>query len=409
VPSTSVPLRTTRLYTRIRVYRIDDGVILAAGASDGAAELRAALGPDGPRWLDVGADGLPATLAGQYDHRPVALVAFGAVGDDAVVAAAAQGPITALVLVGVPLSANAIELVHEWPELPILAVADPADRAGLRGAVDAYLASDHAASEIIVGPLAKAWAPAAAWLRARLIAVLQSYEVMLMSEDGWELHATRWLPTLPVSAADSVAIATESAARTGGGAPGVVLLHTGRSDRAVFARLERLLAERGFAVLNVDWRGRGQSTNRGTYQSLSGDERAAGWRDAAAAFEHLAQCPEVDANRLAAVGAIHGAEHAVRAAQHDPRVRALVLLTGYRPASEPEGEYLAHGDVDVMYVTSTDHTITTAAMRQLYEASTRRRARYVEYPGGAIAYQLFDVDHRLEPAIVTWLVEVLEP
>jgi dienelactone hydrolase len=383
-------LRTTRLYTRIRVYRIDDGVILAAGASDGAAQLRAALGPDGPQWLDVGADGLPGTLAGQDDHRPVALVAFGAVGDEAVVAAAAQGPITALLLVGVPLSANAIELVDEWPELAILAVADPADRAGLRGAVDAYLASDHAASEIIVGPLAKAWAPAAAWLRARLTAVPQSDEVVLMSEDGWELHATRWLPT-------------------GDGAPGVVLLHTGRSDRAVFARLERLLAERGFAVLNVDWRGRGQSTNRGTYQSLSGDERAAGWRDAAAAFEHLAQRPEVDANRLAAVGAIHGAEHAVRAAQHDPRVRALVLLTGYRPASEPEGEYLAHGDVDVMYVTSTDHTVTTSAMRDLYEASTRRRARYVEYPGGAIAYQLFDVDQRLEPAIVTWLVEVLEP
>jgi dienelactone hydrolase len=142
---------------------------------------------------------------------------------------------------------------------------------------------------------------------------------------------------------------------------------------------------------------------------LSGEERAAGWRDAAAAFEHLAQCPEVDPSRLAAVGAIHGAEHAVRAAQHDPRVRALVLLTGYRPASEPEGEYLAHGDVDVMYVTSTDHTITTTAMRALYEASTRRLARYVEYPGGAIAYQLFEIDHRLEPAIVSWLVEVLEP
>ena len=186
-------------------------------------------------------------------------------------------------------------------------------------------------------------------------------------------------------------------------------MHTGRSDRAVFARLERLLAERRFAVLNVDWRGRGQSTNRGTYQSLSAEERAAGWRDAAAAFEHLAQRPEVDAARLAAVGAIHGAEHVARSAQHDPRVRALVLLTGYRPASERERDHLVHGDVDVMYVTSTDHTITTAAMRELYEASTRRRARFVEYPGGAIAYQLFEIDHRLETAIVTWLAEVLEP
>ncbi len=356
-------------------------VILAAGDPVDDA-LEPALAAAGLRCRRV-----PPT---SDEREPVGLVAVGVDGEQAVQAAASAGHVSALVLVAVPLADTTLDLIREWPELPVLAVADPADRAGLRGAVDAYLASEHGASEVIVGPLADAWAPAATWLRTRLTAVPQPDEVVLTSEDGWELHATRWLPT-------------------GAGAAGVVLMHTGRSDRAVFARLERLLAERGFAVLNVDWRGRGQSTNRGTYQTLSGDERAAGWRDAAAAFEHLAQCPGVDPSRLAAVGAIHGAEHAVRAAQHDPRVRALVLLTGYRPASESEGEYLAHGDVDVMYVTSTDHTITTAAMRALYEASTRRRARYLEYPGGAIAYQLFDVDRRLEPAIVSWLAEVLEP
>jgi dienelactone hydrolase len=371
-------------------------VILAADTPVGDA-LEFAIGAEGLQWRRVNPAETAAELAARGRDEQVALVACGSPGEQAVSAAASAGGVSALVLVGVPLSGSALELVHEWPELRLLAVADPADREGLRGAVDAYLASDHAASDVLVGPLEAAWPQVAAWLRAQLTAVPQSDEVVLTSEDGWELHATRWLPT-PVSAA-----------RTGGGAPGVVLLHTGRSDRAVFARLERLLAERGFAVLNVDWRGRGQSTNLGSYLTLSGEERAAGWRDAAAAFEYLAQCPQVDASRLAAVGAIHGAEHAARAAQRDPRVRALVLLTGYRPASEAEGEHLARGDVDVMYVTSTDHTITTAAMRELYEASTRRRARYVEYPGAAIAYQLFDVDHRLEPTIVTWLAEVLQP
>jgi dienelactone hydrolase len=330
-------------------------------------------------------------VATSDDREPVGLVAVGADGERSVLAAASAGNVSALVLVGVPLAETTLDLVRDWPELPVLAVADPADRVGLRGAVDAYLASEHGASDVLVGPLEAAWESMATWLRGRLTAVPQPDEVVLTSEDGWELHATRWFPA------------------AAGEAPGVVLLHTGRSDRAVFARLERLLAEDGFAVLNVDWRGRGQSTNLGSYLTLSGEERAAGWRDAAEAFEHLAQCPQVDASRLAAVGAIHGAEHAARAALHDPRVRALVLLTGYRPASEAEGEHLVRGDVDVMYVTSTDHTITTAAMRDLYEASTRRRARYVEYPGGAIAYQLFDIDHRLEPAIVTWLAEVLQP
>ena len=367
-------------------------------ADDPTADaLEHALTADGLRCRRVAAAETAGALASADDHQPVGLVAVGADGEQAVLAAASAGHVSALVLVGAPLSETTLELVREWPELPVLAVADRADREGLRGAIDAYLASDHGASDVVVGPLADAWAPAATWLRSRMTAVPQPDEVVLTSEDGWELHATRWLPS------------AVSAARTRGGAPGVVLMHTGRSDRAVFSRLERLLAERGFAVLNVDWRGRGQSTNRGTYLSLSAEERAAGWRDAAAAFEHLAQCPQVDSARLAAVGAIHGAEHVARAAQHDPRVRALVLLTGYRPATEPERDHLVQGDVDVMYVTSTDHTITTAAMRELYEASTRRWARYVEYPGAAIAYQLFEIDHRLEPEIVTWLAEVLEP
>ena len=214
---------------------------------------------------------------------------------------------------------------------------------------------------------------------------------MLTSNDGWELHGTRWIPERPEPA------------------PGVVLLHSGRSDRVVFARLERLLAERGLAVLNLDWRGRGRSTNRGSYMALSGDERAAGWRDAAAAFDHLAGCPGVDPDRLAAVGVIHGAEHAVRAALHDPRVRALVILTGYRPADSAEAAYLTSPRVDVLYVTSRAHTITSTAMRALYEASPSRRSRYVEYSGGAIGYQLFELDPGLEPAVVDWLVEVLRP
>jgi hypothetical protein len=198
-------LRTTRLYTRIRVYRIDDDVTLAAGAPGG--ELRSALDAEGLRWLDVSDGDLSDALA-RRDDRRVALVATGATGEQTVLAAASAGRVSALVLVGVPLSANALALVREWPELPILAVADPADREGLRGAVDAYLASGHSASDVIVGPLADAWAPAATWLRTRMTRVPQSDEVVLSSQDGWELHATRWLPapsaaSAPVSAVRS--------------------------------------------------------------------------------------------------------------------------------------------------------------------------------------------------------------
>ena len=146
---------------------------------------------------------------------------------------------------------------------------------------------------------ARAAERAADWLADRLHRTTSVDEVTLTSSDDWELHGTRWLPhgTTP--------------------GPGIVLLHSGRSDRAVFARLERLLAERGFAVLNLDWRGRGRSTNRGTYMALGADERAAGWRDAAAAFDHLAALPGVDAR-------------ATRRGRRDPRCRARRAGRGRR-------------------------------------------------------------------------------
>jgi dienelactone hydrolase len=273
----------------------------------------------------------------------------------------------------------------------VLGIADPAERPAVAGAVDAYLASANEHSDLFVGPVTDdAVARAAGWLAARLANVAAVEEIVLTTSDGWEVHGTRSLPQ-----------------DAGAPVPGVVLLHSGRSDRAVFARLERLLAERGMAVLNVDWRGRGRSINRGSYFDLSPDERALGWRDAAAAFDHLAELPNVDPQRLAAVGVVHGAEHAVRAAVHDPRVRAIAILTGYRPAEQVEADLLTGGEVHALYVTSTDHTVTTVAMRELHGATPRGRSRYVEYPGGAIGYQLFELDHELEPAIVDWVAEVL--
>ena len=313
--------------------------------------------PDGAPWA-------AALAAAGLDTQPalgdgVAVLAVGAEADAAVIEAADHADIVALAIVDAELSPATEELLGEWPEVPVLRATDP--------------------NEV------------AAWLAERLAVRASVEEVTFESDDGWQLHGTRWLPVSdrPV--------------------PGVVLLHSGRSDRAVFSRLERLLAEAGMAVLNIDWRGRGRSTGGGTYFSLTPEQRAEGWRDAAAAARYLAARPEVDGDRLAAVGVVHGAEHAARAAQRDPRLKALVLLTGYRPVSDQEAGNLTSGAVDVLYVTSTDHTVTTDAMRQLYEATTGSRSRYVEYPGGAIGYQLFEVDHSLEPQIVDWLTEVLSP
>lgn len=321
---------------------------------------------------------------------PVAVVGVGVAGAGALVSAAAHGTVRGLVLWGSPLGADDIELIGEWPEVAVLGMADSSDRPGLAGATDAYLASAHPASDLFVGPLDDvACAHADAWAAARLRGSPRVEEVVFHSADGWELHGTRWLPEQdrPV--------------------PGAVLLHTGRSDRAAYSRLARLLADAGLAVLNFDWRGRGESINLGSYFDLSAETKEAAWEDALAAVEHLAAQAGVDAERIGMVGTVHGAEYAVRAAWRDPRVKAIVVLTGYRPKEPEEGPHLTGGKVDALYVTCTDHRVTTAAMKQLYDASRPGRAQYIEYPGAALGYQLFELDTSLEPRICGWLAEVL--
>ena len=178
-------------------------------------------------------------------------------------------------------SAAIVGLLAEWPELALLAVADSADRPALDSAVTAYLAATHPASDLIVDD------PGTdellmAWLAARAAERVDTSAVTFTTSDGWEIHGTLRIPGREQTV------------------PGVVLLHTGRSDRTAYARLERLLTDAGVAVLNIDWRGRGESTNLGTYFDLDDATKAAGWRDAAAALDVLAADPRVDVTRLAA-------------------------------------------------------------------------------------------------------------
>ena len=334
------------------------------------------------------AGAMQAVAAGAGRDAGCVVAGIGSAAGAAFDAAAEHGAILGFVSLSGQLEPRHMAMIEDWPELPVLTVAGPEDRTALDAAVTAYLASTHAASEVIVERTPPV-DDLTAWLVGRATGRVEVTEVAFTSSDGWQIHATRRVPS------------------SGRPVPGVVLLHTGRSDRSAFARLERLLGEAGLAVLNIDWRGRGESTNLGSYFDLSDDTKAAAWRDALAAFDALAADPRIDGDRLGAVGCVHGAEYAVRAAWRDRRVKAVVVLTGYRPHEPEETDLLVSGDIDVMYVTGTGHTITSQAMRDLHQRAPRRSSHMIEYPGSALGYQLFEQDPALEPTIVTWLGEVL--
>jgi dienelactone hydrolase len=378
----------------VRAEGDDPGDRLAAIADRVSHPWRQVAVPaGGTDALRAGLDGVAATA--------IAVVASGGAAGAAIDAASYDPRVVAVCAVGGPVPLTAARVFELWKDVPVLAVVEARDRDALGAAVELRFASTHPDSDIEVigdvdvgtgptfGSLADAWtdasSAAASWLDRRLAAVAERREVIVHSDDGWEIHGT-----LTVPSGDGSAV------------PAAVLLHSGRSDRAVFSRLQGLLARHGVAALSIDWRGRGQSQNQGTYFTLTAEQRAEGWRDARAALSALEEHPGIDASRVAMIGVVHGAEHAVAASLDDDRVKMLGLLTGYAPRSEREAAHLVSGAVDVLYVTCRGHGPTTAAMRELAARTPAGKATLRVYSGGAIGYQLFAVDPALEEAIASW-------
>ncbi|MCS6805205.1 MAG: alpha/beta fold hydrolase [Acidobacteriota bacterium] len=229
------------------------------------------------------------------------------------------------------------------------------------------------------------------WLVARLKSLGRMKEISFKTEDDWTIYGNLRVP---------------ENLKPGERAPGIVLLHSGWSDRYIFHRLERLFAQCGIAVLNIDWRGRGKSRDKGNYFKLSREDRDRAYLDAKAALHVLAAQPDVDATKLAILGTYLGAKFAMTAALGDERVRALVMLSGYIPTGQ-EREAIVQATFPVLFIGSRGLGPVTNAMLDLYELMKDKRSQIIVYDGGAVGYQLFEVDKELEQRIVHWVKECM--
>ena len=98
----------------------------------------------------------------------------------------------------------------------------------------------------------------------------------------------------------------------------VILLHGSGSTRSAVLDHAVVLARHGYGVLLADARGHGRSGGRAMDFGWYGNQ------DIGAAVSYLLTRPDVDGNRIAAVGLSMGGEEAVGAAGGDPRIRAVV-------------------------------------------------------------------------------------
>jgi dienelactone hydrolase len=115
---------------------------------------------------------------------------------------------------------------------------------------------------------------------------------------------------------DGVALSAWYIPSTNGAA--VVLLHGAGSTRSSVLDHAAVLATHGYGVVMVDARGHGRSDGRAMDFGWYGDE------DVAAAVTYLTTRPEVDMDRIAAIGMSMGGEEAIGAAAADRRIRAVV-------------------------------------------------------------------------------------
>lgn len=102
----------------------------------------------------------------------------------------------------------------------------------------------------------------------------------------------------------------------------VIIAGTGPWKRGGFADIRARLLTSGVATLEYDKRGQGQSTGRFV------DTLPAMERDVAASVAYLRTRRDIDGARIALVGQSQGAVAAPIVASHDPRVAAVVMLSG---------------------------------------------------------------------------------
>lgn len=153
--------------------------------------------------------------------------------------------------------------------------------------------------------------------------------------------------------------------------PVVLLLHMLGHTRRDFGCLIAPLTAQGFAVVNVDLRGHGDSTwrsdkSRTSFQQFSD----ADWQklplDAQKVIQDLQSMPAIDGKKIAIVGASIGANTAAIVGATDPRVKAEVLLSpGLEYHKMAPAEYMRRGPRPAWLLAGRGDSYSAQSVKQL--------------------------------------------
>ena len=186
--------------------------------------------------------------------------------------------------------------------------------------------------------------------------------------------------------------------------PAILLLHQCNMDRHAWDGLAGDLAEAGFHVLTIDYRGYGESG--GERYTDAAQRRAAmqqKWPgDVDAAYAYLLAQKGIDKSRIAAGGASCGVTQSSDLANRHHEIKAQMLLSG--TASDAAKAYLAATPALAVFgAASEGDTGAAKGIKEAVEASKNSRSTLKMYSGNEHGVPMFAKNSDLEPMILSWL------
>lgn len=353
-------------------------------------------------------------LAEEVDPARIGIVAEEFSAGPAVIGAMEDPRVRVFVFLSGVLNPRAMDLIAGNTTKPILFIVSKEDKRGFRDMAKAYSLTSTDGSDIWVQDglgigvtMCNMWRNrytnqpienaldfvAGEWLAEKLRGMGRTREVTIETEDGWILYATLGLPD-GISEGERV--------------PAVILLPTALTDRRIYRNLERVFLRNNIAFLNLEYRGIGQSTNKGAYIEQSLSEIMHGWRDIQSGVDLLASHKRIDPDRIGVLGALLAANYALNGAKANPDLKAIAMLDpvvwAWGEASDRES--LGSVKRPVLLITGDGMGELTKKFADAVAANGLNTV--IRYPGSIVAYLRFREDRELEPTIVRWFKERLD-
>ena len=192
--------------------------------------------------------------------------------------------------------------------------------------------------------------------------------VSFETRDGWTIHGNLRYPD-DLGKSDKLV-------------PAVVQISGARSNRYSMYRFEEEFSRRGFAVLSIELRGRGQSMQGQLFDSPEVAEvrenlLASPFElDTEGAIDYLASLDGIDASSIAIVGEARGARSALLAAEGDSRVKTMILISVYQPDDRME-QAAKSMDIPILFL---DTETNWAKDGTVHVYKLTRRGQIMIYP-----------------------------